>query len=159
MATDMNDNIAKWSCSIDPVKQKDLLDEYVTTKIYEYKSDRSNDRDLWELFQHDFQNFTIETFNSLPLKTLQSLRQCLQCGGVWVAQNEKNVTYASSFFEVLHEEEPYEWTENDIKQSWKDFLNAPVTSVFVGLDGFKDKPTNGTTPTDTFSTLPPTSSL
>ncbi|RKF77660.1 hypothetical protein GcM1_217026 [Golovinomyces cichoracearum] len=54
----------------------------MSTKISENKEFNSTDSDLWELFQEDFADFTVDNFKSLGTAKLQQLRNFLKCGGV-----------------------------------------------------------------------------
>ncbi|RFU24245.1 hypothetical protein B7463_g12094, partial [Scytalidium lignicola] len=57
--------IKKWEWGID-LKDTTIKDiqEYLTTKVYEYRLDGTSDVNLWDLFQEDFKNFTVDTFKN-----------------------------------------------------------------------------------------------
>lgn len=111
------------------------LNEYIRTKVYEYKLDRRKDENLRDLYQDDFKNFTEETFKMANQKELQNLRTCLRCGGVFVAHNTKQVTIARTLVDVINEDEQHKWTDQDVKNVASDLKNAPTISTNIKLRG------------------------
>jgi len=56
--------IKKWEDGIDPTNAtKTELQEYLTTKLFQYTMNRTTDDNLWDLFQDDFKNFNVAAFN------------------------------------------------------------------------------------------------
>ena len=74
------------------------------------------DKDLWDLFQDDFKNFTLATLTSIRVRYLQNLRNHLRGRGVYVAPNTKRTTIAQTLFDVIAEEEQHEWTDDEIQE-------------------------------------------
>ncbi|RFU25514.1 hypothetical protein B7463_g10820, partial [Scytalidium lignicola] len=109
------------------------LEEFLATKAYEYRSDRTSDSNLWDLFQEDFEHFTVNSFHTIPRKELQILRTCLRCGGVRVAANNKNKSIAQTLYDVLKEEEQHVWTEEDLNEAIQDLRKGPITSTVIRL--------------------------
>ena len=62
---------------------KDELTDYVQYKIYVYTEIYNQlDLTLWESFQRDFKDFTINIFIKIYLYQFQKLRNCLNIKGV-----------------------------------------------------------------------------
>ncbi|RKF84325.1 hypothetical protein GcM1_115001 [Golovinomyces cichoracearum] len=74
----------------------------------------SHSNNLWELFQNDFENFTVSTFSQVKLRTQQVLHDCLNSRGVHISKNNKRKTIAQTLFECLQEEDQHEWTNENI---------------------------------------------
>ena len=112
---DWNAKIDKWGRGIEATEatESDLLD-YIRTKTYQYTLDKTHDFNLWDLFQDDFKTFTFTTLGRINRRELQKLRACLRRGGVFVAQNTKNLTIPQTFVNVITEDEQHEWTESDV---------------------------------------------
>jgi hypothetical protein len=50
--------------------KKDILD-YLNTRLFQYKEEKSTNEDLWELYKGDFVNFNIDTFGLLDRRNLR----------------------------------------------------------------------------------------
>ena len=74
------------------------------------------DKDLWDLFQDDFKNFTLATLTSIRVRYLQSLRSHLRGRGVYITPNNKRTTIAQTLFDVIVEEEQHKWTNDKIQE-------------------------------------------
>jgi hypothetical protein len=97
--------IEKWEDGIDPATAtKAELQEYVTTKMYQYTLHKKSDNNLWDLFQDDFKNFDTAAYNLINCTLIQNLRAQLRCSGVYIEQNHKNLTIAQSFINLAREE-------------------------------------------------------
>jgi hypothetical protein len=84
----------KWRSGINTATStKDDLSEYLNTKLFQATVHEIVDDNLWDLFKHDFKNFSRTTFNYLDRTELLRLRAVLRCGGVYV-QGHKNLTIA-----------------------------------------------------------------
>jgi hypothetical protein len=131
--------IEKWEDGIDPVTAtKAELQEYVTTKMYQYTLYKKSDDNLWDLFQDDFKNFDAAAYNLINRTLIQNLRAQLRCSGVYIEQNHKNLTIAQSFINLAREETKSVWNEADIVNDGPirtDLLQGPITSVYLTLDG------------------------
>ena len=62
--------IKKWRKGVDIEANKEELDEFVQTKVFEYKLDKRSDFNLWDLFKDDFKDFTAKTFREINCKEL-----------------------------------------------------------------------------------------
>jgi hypothetical protein len=106
MATDWGARMVRWSNGIKlDIATKEDLEEYTTTKCYEYTERKINDDNLWEVYKYDFEGFTTEIIRTMHIQYQQQLRGMLQCGGVFVANRSNGVTVAQILFNVLTEEE------------------------------------------------------
>jgi hypothetical protein len=64
----------KWKEGIDlEASDKDDILDYLNTRLFQYKVEKSTDRDLWELYKEDFANFDIDTFSLLERRYLRRL--------------------------------------------------------------------------------------
>jgi hypothetical protein len=97
--------VKKWDEGISDLGDKAQLKEYTRTKIWLYEVESISDFTLWNQFRMDFEGFTAETFKKIGSSTLQSLRICLRCGGVWVPNNSKHLSIQDTFMTVLEEDE------------------------------------------------------
>ena len=81
---DWEKEAAKWDDGINPTEaSKDELTDYVRCKMYIYTELHDQlDWTLWESFQWDFRNFTVDIFTKIPSYWLQQLRDCLNSRGV-----------------------------------------------------------------------------
>ncbi len=91
MEKNLEEEAAKWEDGINLMEvTKDELIAYIQCKIYIYTEIPNQlDLTLWELFQGDFKDFTVDIFIKIPLYWLQQLRDCLNSRGVWVNANHK----------------------------------------------------------------------
>jgi hypothetical protein len=114
---DWAEEIDKWGHGIDleEALEKDI-ETYIRVKIYENEKHNKMDKDLWDLFQEDFQNFTLATISPIRTQCLQNLRSHLRGRGVYVAPNTKRTTIAQTLFDVIGEEEQHEWTDDEIQE-------------------------------------------
>ncbi|RKF74206.1 hypothetical protein GcM1_240023 [Golovinomyces cichoracearum] len=104
-----------WDSEINPnTANPTELADYVTFKVKILNEEDVSDSNLWELFQNNFENFTVSTFSQVKLRTQQVLRDCLRSRGVHISKNNKRKTIAQTLFECLQEEDQYEWTNENI---------------------------------------------
>ena len=129
---DWNAKIDKWGRGIEATEatESDVLD-YIRTKVYQYTLDQTHDFNLWDLFQDDFKTFTLTVLGLINRRELQKLRACLRRGGVFVAQNTKNLTIPQTFVNAITEDEQHEWTESDVQEVISDLEGGVVTSRFI----------------------------
>ena len=88
---DWEEEAAKQEDGINPTEvTKDELTNYVQYKIYVYTEIHNQlDLTLWESFQGDFKDFTVDIFTQIHLYQLQKLRDYLNTRGVQVNTNYK----------------------------------------------------------------------
>jgi hypothetical protein len=132
---DLSDKVKKWRYGIDLEKSTtDEVREYIYAKRYQYQTKKTSDINLWELFQDDFKDFTVDTFNRIDRATLQDLKHCLRCGGCYVPQHGKRMTVAQSLIEVIQQDEFHEWTDEEVKEANADLSKGPITSVYITVE-------------------------
>ena len=105
------------------------LEEYVETKIYEYTYENFTDYTLWSLFQEEFEGFTIEDFRKIRSITRAKLRTHLLQRGVYVATHSNRYPLYKVLHDVLTEEEPHEWTDEEITGALKEV--SPIITVVL----------------------------
>jgi hypothetical protein len=68
----------KWKdgINLENSDKKDVLD-YLNTRLFQYKVEKSTNKDLWELYKGDFANFDIDTFGLLDRCKLYRLQATL----------------------------------------------------------------------------------
>jgi len=116
------------------------ISEYTQTKISGYLTSRISDRNLWEQFQHDFKDISIDEFKSLQFDVQQRLRIVLRCGGVYVPPHTKvdNESMADMLYKVAHEDEPIKWEMEHLKFCRDDFHHGiklgMITSRYFEVD-------------------------
>jgi hypothetical protein len=83
---------------------------YIYTEIH-----NQLDSTLWELFQGDFKDFTVDIFMQIPSYWLQQLRDCMNIREVWVNTNYKqDKSLPQSLYNTAQEEDQIEWTREKI---------------------------------------------
>jgi hypothetical protein len=98
--------------------------KWVETKINECEQENLTDKDLWEQFQDDFDEWTEKNFNSDVSNTLlRRLRDVLRRRGVWVSRDEK-ITIEKALYNTLQEKNPSKWTEKEMLRylSYENFI-------------------------------------
>jgi hypothetical protein len=100
---------------LEEASEKDI-ETYIRVKIYKNEKHDKMDKDLWDLFQEDFKDFTLATLSSIRTQYLQDLRRHLRGRGVYVAPNTKRTTIAQTLSDVIGEEEQHEWTNDEIQE-------------------------------------------
>ena len=94
--------LRKWKNGIDSeTVTTPELQEFLETKLYEYTKYRLHDKDLWDTFQEDFEGITTPQLATVDRQDLKDIRHCLRCGGVYVEQNNRNLTIPQSLVNVL----------------------------------------------------------
>ena len=108
---DWEEEATKWENGINPTEvTKDELTDYLRCKMYVYTEIHNQlDHTLWESFQGDFKDFTVDIFTQIPSYWLQQLRDCLNIRGVWVNVNHKRgKTLPQSLHDIAQEEDQTE---------------------------------------------------
>ena len=121
--------IQRWQYGIDvnTATREDLV-SYTKTKTYQYTAFNVVDADLWELFTHDFKDFSSALFQMIPRIQLQNLRTTLLVGGVYVPPNDRWKGIDETLVETIKEEEQYEWTDEDANHLIKVYREDQITS-------------------------------
>jgi hypothetical protein len=112
----------------------DEITEFLDTKLFQYVLYEIVDDNLWELFRHDFKDFTCRgDFNRFELTEMLRLRKTLRCGGVFVQQNGGTNTIANTLHTVMKEDEQHVWSNEDILAARPDLIKGPILSGFITL--------------------------
>ncbi|KAI6251051.1 hypothetical protein HI914_00105 [Erysiphe necator] len=118
----------KWGLGIDlATASDDDINAYILSKYHLYERDNILDIDLWDLYQNDFKDFSAATFGKAKTRSIQQLRLCLVSRGVFVSKNDKRTTISQTLFKCLQEENPHEWTLDEINAA-ADSLSIPIIS-------------------------------
>ena len=75
------------------------------------------DKELWQVFQEDFEGWRKETFSCANTDIVQEFRNHLQDWGVFITKNGAPI--ADKLEGVLMEEQPMEWTEIEFQKQIK----------------------------------------
>ena len=86
------------------------LNEFVAWRCMEYLQLALTSSSLSQLYNENFQNFTVDTFRQVRPSLLNKLRDCLRIQGVYV-DNSRNVDKAEALIAAAKDELP--WPEGD----------------------------------------------
>ena len=104
----------KWSQGVDLESISDV-NNYIKFKTLEYGYFKLENDDLWEQYREDFADFTEAIFRASSLIAIRKLRNLLRKHGVWTAR-DKHITVAQSLYDTLQEEDPIEWSKEEIQE-------------------------------------------
>jgi hypothetical protein len=113
----INEGQKKWRQGVDLTSADDVND-YIEFKTLEYKYYKFTNDDLWEQYKEDFTDFTEAVFKACNLTAVRNLRTLLRNQGVWVAR-DRRITIARSLYDTLCEEDPTEWSKEEIQEHIK----------------------------------------
>ncbi|RKF60480.1 hypothetical protein OnM2_050041 [Erysiphe neolycopersici] len=118
----------KWGLGIDIESASDEdINTYTLSKYHLYERDNILDIDLWDLYQEDFKNFSAAAFGKVKTRSIQQLRLCLDSRGVFISKNDKRTTISQTLFQCLQEENPHQWTLDEINAA-ANSLSLPIKS-------------------------------
>ena len=101
-----------WPNGFDPTTSDDPERlAYLKHKIYTYNLGDFQDGNLWDLYRQDFSGWTVDLFNQINQAQRALLRITLRKYGVCV---NKDHLLSRALFDTLQENEPTEWTLQDI---------------------------------------------
>ena len=103
---------------------KDVLDQFIDIKIFEYTEATDDDDTLWARFTDDFVGWTEEFFQTTNRTKVVRLCQCLYERGVHVDMDGRKIKITTTLTQVVVEEEPAEWTTADIERFKKDNMTV-----------------------------------
>jgi hypothetical protein len=110
------------------------ISEFLDTKLFQYVLYKIVDDNLWELFRHDFKDFTCRgDFNKLELPEMLRLRKILRYGGIRIQQNTGALTIATTLLSVIKEDIQHVWTNEDLLAARPDLIKGPILSGFITL--------------------------
>jgi hypothetical protein len=103
-------NTKRWRNGIDlETADNDEIEGFIEWRIKVYKREEWRGKDLWEVFEDDFEGFTKETFQGGGKDATRKLRDCLRAKGVYVPKDRKLIT--ANLELVLNEYQ--EWPADD----------------------------------------------
>ncbi len=141
-----------------PVRNQSCMEEiqdwekWVETKINEWEQDNLIDKELWEQYQDDFNDWTEKDFKSDVSNTLlRRLRDTLRRRGVWVSRDEQ---VAKSLYNTLQEKNPPRWTEKEVLRylPYENFISITI-KIFLKTN-FGRKPSPPVPPRPVLSSPP-----
>ena len=97
------------------VSDKDEISAFIRWKVAEYAKDQWRDDDLWEMYHDDFKTFTQQHFEQSSSSAVRALRNHLRENGVYGVA-KRGTPIARALRMLLEEEEPTEWSEQEIKE-------------------------------------------
>src|ERR1700685_3553069 len=100
-----------------PLIESDL-NGFITWRINRYGEFNYRDYDLWAAFVEDFIDFTETHFQLANKDCVRNLRDFLCANGVYV-HRQARVSMAKELFKVLQEDNPHEWTDDEIQNQIK----------------------------------------
>jgi hypothetical protein len=118
----------RWPKGVGAEDTTEDIDDYIKFKITEYTHYGTQDEELWEVFQEDFKGFSLAALKECSQLGIRQLRTLLRTNGVWVRKDRRK-TVAESLYNTLQEEEPTEWTAQEIEehlQAVGDFKSARI---------------------------------
>ena len=100
----------RWRNGIDlETADNDEVEGFIEWRIKVYKREEWRGKDLWEVFEDDFEGFKKETFQGGGKDATRELRDCLWANGVYVPRDRKLTT--ANLELVLNEYQ--EWPADD----------------------------------------------
>jgi hypothetical protein len=129
----------KWTAKIEitPDTADEEIAEYIEVRAYGYRTHGPCDKELWELFQWDFNNFTLDIFNRYYSSTLK-LRTALICGGVFIKPTYKGFSIGESLAQTLDEDERRKWDIDGLNAYINQLVKGPITSQLIRISKDED---------------------
>jgi len=90
------------------------LEDFVATKMHVHAVEDFTDFPLWDCAREEFEQFTVDTFRQLRVDTRTKLRNHFIQRGVFVKLSQSRYTNSHALYDVLHEDEYHEWTNEDL---------------------------------------------
>lgn len=115
-----------WRNGIDlGTADNDEIEGFIEWRIKVYKREEWQGKDLWEVFEDDFEGFTKETFHGGGKDATRKLRNCLRAKGVYVPKDRKLI--ATNLELVLKEYQ--EWPADDKERPVQEANPANVRAL------------------------------
>jgi hypothetical protein len=110
------------------------ISEFLDTKLFQYILYEIVNNNLWELFRHDFKDFTCRgDFNKLELPEILCLCKVLRYGSIRVQQNTGALTITTTLLSIIKENIQHVWTNKDLLVARPDLIKGPILSGFITL--------------------------
>ena len=94
------------------------VNNYIKFKILKYKHFKFINDDLQELYKEDFADFIEAVFKTCNPINIRNLQTLLRHQGIQVLR-DRNVTIPWALYNILREEDPVEWSREDILEHIK----------------------------------------
>jgi hypothetical protein len=118
----------KYGYGIEAAKAIPLeLIEFVQTMIYLHETQDLTDNSLWIVVQEQFEGFTTDDFRRIRTVVRTKLRIYLLKRGVFAATNTRQYSISEALFDLLHEEQQHEWTDDELVEALK--IAKPIVTV------------------------------
>lgn len=117
------------------ISKQEEIDNFIKKTLKEFTSYNFKDDNLWEAYQDEFSDKTLDDFQAASRTALRSLRTYLSSHGVWVKW-DRHTTMAVSLFNTLSEESPTEWTKEDIINSNETFDSVKIINVMKNSQNY-----------------------
>jgi hypothetical protein len=117
-------------------------EKWVETKIKKWETYNLTDKDLWNQYLDDFDEWTEKDFKSDVSHTLlRRLRDTLRRRGVWVSRDEK-ITIEKALYNTLQEKNPPKWTETEVLKClpYENFISITIKILLKTNFGRKPPP-------------------
>ncbi|RKF78038.1 hypothetical protein GcM1_214015 [Golovinomyces cichoracearum] len=98
----------------DPKERQIRLNTFIQESIEKYKYLELRDGNLWEIFQDGLKGWKLDDFKSISSQYITGLRNQLRRRGVLIHKG-LGFHISQKLFETLNQENPPEWSENEIK--------------------------------------------
>jgi len=89
------------------------LNNYILLMIVRYELKEYVNKELWEEFKEGFEGWTETHFSQASREATKDMCKYLMAHGVW-ARQRGNISYAKTLSNLLEEDEPHQWTDDDI---------------------------------------------
>ncbi|RDW75512.1 hypothetical protein BP6252_06654 [Coleophoma cylindrospora] len=131
--------IMKHAEGITLTTSKEDLNEYALTKMHVHTEADFTDYTLWMVFKEEFESFTESTFKKLRVDVRAKLRIHLLQRGVYVDKPNAQHPLAAVLHDVLLEEEPHDWTDDELAAALKEVSPLITIALRDRLNPMKDR--------------------
>jgi len=103
--------------TLDNTLSKDIVNDWIFSRIEIWEEARIGDERLWEEFQRDFNGWTADYFAIAILNALKLLRDYLREWGVYAPTRDRTKKELAIIFEdILGEEERVQWSNTTFQK-------------------------------------------
>src|SRR6266516_5585907 len=107
----------RWRNGIDlGSADSDEIEGFIEWRIKVYKREEWQGKDLWEVFEDDFEGFTKETFQGGGKDATRKLRDCLRTKGVYVPKDRRPITTNLELVLKEYQEWPADDKERQVQE-------------------------------------------
>jgi hypothetical protein len=95
---------------------EEIINGHIVCQMGFYHKENCRGQTMYNLFQEDFEGFTLDIFKMAHKNALRRLRDFLIAHEVWVKPAGGSTSYAKALHDCLTEATPAEWTEERVKE-------------------------------------------